>query len=138
MQQFYTPEATSHSPFSLPFSLSLLAMLALSSTRPGSVGACSRCVASQSLTESKKQRRSKTNMKIIRLKSQAESPHQEQNQHDTPTILLRAWGPGLFLWQKAAVHTGKMFLASNTLAEADTHFEFMVITGRNITVFGQN
>lgn len=46
-----------------------LALLALSSTRPGSVGASSRCVALQGLTESKKQKRSKTNMKIIRLKS---------------------------------------------------------------------
>lgn len=51
----------------------LLALLALLSTRPGSVGACSRRVALQSLMESKMQRRSKTNMKIMMLKSQAES-----------------------------------------------------------------
>lgn len=71
----YTPGTASLSPFPLSLSPLLspsprcLALLALSSTRPGSVGACSRCVALQGLTESKKQKRSKTNMKIIRLKS---------------------------------------------------------------------
>lgn len=68
----------------------------------------------------------------------ARSPRREQKQQDTPTALLRAWGPGLFLWQKAAVHLGKMFLAKNKLAEADIHFEFMVIIERNIMIFRQN
>lgn len=58
--------------------------------------------------------------------------------HDTPTALLRAWGPGLFLWQKAAVRLGRAFLAKNKLAEADIHFEFTVIMERNITIFRQN
>lgn len=102
-----------------------------------SSGACSRCAALQRFTLISSAVCSKTNMKTIRLIHRL-GGHAGSKTSTTQLSFSTEPGGCLFLWQKAAVHLGKMILAKDKLAEADIHFAFMVTMQRNVTIFRLN